>query len=317
VSASTNNAAQTNLIQQLTNITSLGSNVTVMGNTNKSSRTNYAWIQALPSTGEDSADPDFPKVIVLWLLTACCYGVQVLWRSIERSREFAVREGQLRSAGRISAEFAHQIKNPLAIINNAVYSLQRAVNEGRSDISKQLEIIREEVERSDRIITQIMGYAQLADGHVERLDLVDEVNAAIDQTFPAAVETGVSVERRYAPHLPPLLMQRQHLSQILVNLLQNAREALNGKGKVVVTAISRSDESVEITVRDNGPGISPDKIEKVFEQYYSTKEKGTGLGLAIVKHNVELYAGRVRAESELGKGARFILTFPAKTVMTV
>ncbi len=186
VSASTNNAAQTNLIQQLTNITSLGSNVTVMGNTNKSSRTNYAWIQALPSTGEDSADPDFPKVIVLWLLTACCYGVQVLWRSIERSREFAVREGQLRSAGRISAEFAHQIKNPLAIINNAVYSLQRAVNEGRSDISKQLEIIREEVERSDRIITQIMGYAQLADGHVERLDLVDEVNAAIDQTFPAA-----------------------------------------------------------------------------------------------------------------------------------
>ncbi len=93
-------------------------------------------------------------------------------------------------------------------------------------------------------------------------------------------------------------MQRQHLSQILVNLLQNAREALNGKGKVVVTAISRSDESVEITVRDNGPGISPDKIEKVFEQYYSTKEIGTGLGLAIVrKHNVEVITpARVRAE---------------------
>jgi signal transduction histidine kinase len=72
---------------------------------------------------------------------------------------------------------------------------------------------------------------------------------------------------------------------------------------------------VEIIISDNGPGIAPEKIERVFEQYYSTKEKGTGLGLAIVKHNVELYAGKVRAESELGKGARFILTFPAKTVM--
>jgi signal transduction histidine kinase len=316
VSTNTNGLAQTNLIQQLTNITAAASNITAMGNTNRSIRTNRAWNPSY-APEQASADPDFPRVIVLWLLTACCYGVQVLRRIIEQSLEFAVREAQLRSAGRISAEFAHQIKNPLAIINNAVYSLQRAVKEGRTDISKQLEIIREEVERSDRIITQIMGYAQLADGHVEKLDLVDEVNAAIDQTFPFATEIGISVERRYAPYLPPLLMQRQHLSQILVNLLQNAREALNGKGKVVVTVIYRSDESVEITIADGGPGIAPDKIEKVFEQYYSTKEKGTGLGLAIVKHNVELYAGKVRAESELGKGARFILTFPAKTVMTV
>jgi signal transduction histidine kinase len=112
-------------------------------------------------------------------------------------------------------------------------------------------------------------------------------------------------------------MQRQHLSQILINLLQNAREALNGKGKVTVAVIYRSDQSIEIAISDTGPGISPDKVEKVFEQYYSTKEKGTGLGLAIVKHNVELYAGKVRVESELGKGARFILNFPAKTVMTV
>ncbi len=253
--------------------------------------------------------------MMLWLLTACCYGAQILRRAIEESREFAVREGQLLYAGRLSAEFAHQIKNPLAIINNAVFSLQRAVKAGRTDILPQLEIIREEVERSDKIITQIMGYAQLSEGHVEKLDLVDEVNRAVEETFPKAVDTGVRIERRYAPHLPPLLMQQKHLSQILVNILQNAREALNGKGKVMVLVGVRGDESVEIVIADNGPGIAPEKIERVFEQYYSTKEKGTGLGLAIVKHNVELYAGRVRAESELGKGARFILTFPAKTVM--
>jgi signal transduction histidine kinase len=313
VAGATNRLASTAPSNSLTAVISEGAS------TNRSSRTNYAWIQqGIPFKQEDiPSTPDVPKVMLLWLLTACCYGVQALRRTIEESREFAVREGQLRSASRLSAEFAHQIKNPLAIINNAVFSLQRAVKEGRNDISKQLEIIREEVERSDKIITQIMGYAQLSDGHVEKLDLIDEVNHAVEQTFPAAVVTNIQVERRYAPHLPPLLMQRQHLSQILVNVLQNAREALNGNGKVTVAVIARGSESVEITISDDGPGIPPDKVEKVFEQYYSTKEKGTGLGLAIVKHNVELYAGKVRVESELGKGARFILTFPAKTVMNL
>jgi signal transduction histidine kinase len=68
-------------------------------------------------------------------------------------------------------------------------------------------------------------------------------------------------------------------------------------------------------VSDNGPGIAPDSLERVFEAYYTTKEKGTGLGLAIVKHNVELYGGRVLVESVLGKGAKFTLIFPAKTLM--
>jgi len=308
----TNYIQGTNFLDGTTNITRS------LGNTNHTSRTNLANFKNLPTKRDEiDAQPELSKVFMLWLLTACCYGAQVLRRIIEESREFAVREGQLLYAGRLSAEFAHQIKNPLAIINNAVYSLQRAVQAGRTDILPQLEIIREEVERSDKIITQIMGYAQLSEGHVEKLDLVDEVNRAVDETFPSAVETGVRIERRYAPHLPPLLMQRQHLSQILVNILQNAREALGGKGKVTVSVSVRRDESVEIIVADSGPGIPPEKIERIFEQYYSTKEKGTGLGLAIVKHNVELYAGRVRAESELGKGARFILTFPAKTVMKI
>jgi two-component system sensor histidine kinase FlrB len=70
-----------------------------------------------------------------------------------------------------------------------------------------------------------------------------------------------------------------------------------------------------VSIRDDGPGIPPDKQEKIFEAYYTTKAKGTGLGLATVKHNVELYGGAVRLESGLGKGARFTLVFPAKALM--
>ena len=101
-----------------------------------------------------------------------------------------------------------------------------------------------------------------------------------------------------------------------MNLLQNAREALGEKGgNVFVSARCHSDYSVEVAIRDDGPGIPAEKQEKIFEAYYTTKEKGTGLGLATVKHNVELYGGSVRVESALGKGARFVLVFPAKALI--
>ena len=264
-------------------------------------------------------EANFLKVSVLLLLTVCCYGVQVLAerqrKAFEEEREFAVREAQLHSAGRLAAEFTHQIKNPLAIINNAAFSMQRALAMGRTDVMRQVEIIQEEVEHSDRIVTQIMGYAQLTEGRVEKLNVAEELDRAIDQVFPAGAGYGVSVERDYVRTFPPLLMQRRHFSDAIVNLLQNAREALGGKGSVSVSAVCRPDSSIEVSIRDSGPGIAPEKQERIFEAYYSTKEKGTGLGLSIVKHNVELYSGTVEVQSELGKGARFVLTFPAKTVM--
>jgi signal transduction histidine kinase len=113
-----------------------------------------------------------------------------------------------------------------------------------------------------------------------------------------------------------MFMQRRHLLDTFVNLLQNAREALGVKGgNIFIRAQCRADYSIEVSLRDDGPGIPPDKQEKIFEAYYTTKEKGTGLGLATVKHNVQLYGGAVRVESALGKGARFILVFPARALM--
>jgi signal transduction histidine kinase len=259
------------------------------------------------------------RVAVLVLFTFCCYGLQVLvaaqQRAEEEQKEFLVRTEQLRGAGRLAAEFAHQIKNPLAIINNAVFSLQRGLKNGRPETVQPLQIIQEEVARADQIITQIMGYAQLSEGRVEKLDARQELDRAVEQVFPSGIPTGIQLHRDYAADFPPLLMQRRHLAECLVNLLQNAREVLGGHGHVFLTASVHRDYAVEITVRDDGPGIAPDKLERIFEAYYTTKDRGTGLGLAIVKHNVELYAGSVRVESVLGRGAKFSLLFPAKTLI--
>jgi signal transduction histidine kinase len=258
------------------------------------------------------------RVLLLLLLTIICYGLQVLWdRKRQRevdAHEFALKQDQLHAAGRLAAEIAHQLKNPLGIINNAAYTLQKTVKEGKT-ITQQIGIIREEVARSDRIITELMGYAQLAEGKVERLDAVEVAESAIHQAFPPGAGYNITVQRDFGPSLPMLLGQRGHFTEIVNNLLVNAREAMNGIGTVTLSIRTGADYSIVIGVRDNGPGIPPERLNQIWEPYYTTKSQGTGLGLAIVKHNAELYGGRVRVESELGKGASFMVTLPARTVM--
>ena len=269
-----------------------------------------------PRLGESLTEAIVIRVIVLMLGGVWLFGVQVLFEkqklAEEEAREFATRENQLRSAGRLAAEFAHQIKNPLAIVNNAAFSLERGLKAGKGDPHQHIRIIQEEVSRADRIITQVMGYAELTEGRVEKLDLPTKIEQAIKEVFPPGLATGIKVKLDLHGPFPPMLMQRRHLSEILLNLLLNAREALNNQGKITIAARTRPDLAVEIIVTDNGPGIPSDKLARIFEAYFTTKERGTGLGLSIVKNNAELYGGTARAESELGKGARFILVFPAK-----
>jgi signal transduction histidine kinase len=271
-----------------------------------------------PGGLENPTEPVLLRVSLLLLMTACCYGVEVLFdkqrRVEEETREAAQRQQQLQSAGRLAAEIAHQLKNPLGIINNAAFTLQRTLKDGKT-VTQQIQIIREEVERSDRIITELMGYARLVEGRVERVDVVEELEAALRQVFPVGSSFEVRLERDYAPALPPLMMQRSHLALVFVNLLQNAREAMNGRGTIRVTAHPGDQFSVVVTIADTGPGIPEEKREKIFQAHYSTKEKGSGLGLAIVRNNTELYGGKVSVESELGKGTRFTLEFPARTLV--
>lgn len=268
---------------------------------------------------ENPAEPFLLRLIVLWLMTLCCYGVQVLFekkvKADEEAQEFNARQEHLSSSGRLAAQIAHQLKNPLGIINNAAYSLQRAVQEGKNSSLQQIQIIREEVERSDRIITKLMGYAQLAEGKVEKLKITEEMDRAIAEVFPLGASYEVEIEKDYSLYHPVLLMQRSHLSEILVNILQNAREATNGRGRINIVTRPGPENSVDVIISDDGPGIQSDKLDKVFQPYFSTKAKGTGLGLSIVKHNTEIYSGTVRVESELGKGTRFILRFPTRTYM--
>jgi len=254
------------------------------------------------------------RTVLLLLVGACGFGVQLLRERQRRAeveaREFSLRESQLRSAGRLAAEIAHQLKNPLAVVSNTTFSLQRTLEPVAPQVTRFTRIIREEIERADRILTQVMGYARLSEGSLERLDVASVAEAAIGEVFPGETGSDVTLRRSFQSNLPRLTMHREHLREIMVNLLTNAREACPADALIQVGARSPNHGWVEVFVQDNGCGIPQDQHRRVFEAYYTTKTRGTGLGLAIVKNNAELYGGTVRVESELGKGSRFSLSFP-------
>ena len=268
--------------------------------------------------GNITGEPVVLRALLLMLMTACGYGLQVLidkQRRVEAEEdEFDRRQSQLQASGRLAAEIAHQVKNPLGIINNAAFALGQAM-EGDEPAKRQLGLIREEVNKADQIITKLMGYAQLVEGRLAKLNVNETIDAAIMQVFPKGSRFGTRIRREYGVALPPLLAQPEHISEVFVNVIQNAREVLCDSGEIRITTSYEGDYSLRVIIEDNGPGIPLKMLESVFEPYLTTKEKGTGLGLAIVRHNTELYGGTVKIESELGKYTRFNLVFPGRTAI--
>jgi signal transduction histidine kinase len=268
--------------------------------------------------GDIAGEPVMLRALLLMLMTACGYGLQVL---IDKQRrmdaeedEFDRRQSQLQASGRLAAEIAHQVKNPLSIINNAAFALDQTTD-GNELVKRQLGLIREEVNKADQIITKLMGYAQLVEGRLAKLDVNETLDAAIMQVFPKGSRFATRVRREYGIALPPLLAQPEHISEVFVNVIQNAREELADSGEIQITTSYEGDYNFRVIIEDNGSGIPSEMLESVFEPYHTTKEKGTGLGLAIVRHNTELYGGTVEIESELGKYTRFNLLFPGRAAI--
>lgn len=264
---------------------------------------------------ENPTEPVFLRTVLLILFAACFYGLQLLLLRTKMSeherRQFESRSEQLKSASRIAAEIAHQVKNQLAVIKSSVYVLERLLKEPSAQIQQQIDLIRAGVDKVDNIIVEILGYGKLAEGRVEKLDVVETLESSIEQVFPKGSHHEIQIIKKYDVSEPFVMMQRYHLQAIFINLLQNAREALQDKGKIEIRVRRNENDDIVVSIKDNGPGIPEDKKQRIFEPYFTTKRSGTGLGLAIVKQNLDIYGGTIRVESAPGEGAEFIITLPA------
>jgi signal transduction histidine kinase len=234
--------------------------------------------------------------------------------SLREAQDRLVRSEQLASVGRLAAGIAHEVGNPIA----AIMGMQDLLLEGGLEEAEQHDFLvrmRKEIERINKIVRDLLDFARPTAKSVTvpsepanvEVAIYDTVSLVTPQKSVRDVELAVDVH----PDLPPVLLQREHLVQVLLNLLLNAADVCGPGGKVLLRAEAAGD-FVKISVEDNGPGVSPEIRARLFEPFATTKEvgKGTGLGLAVCRGLVEAAGGTIALDATHTPGARFVVLLP-------
>jgi len=228
--------------------------------------------------------------------------------SIARFQREVSQKERLSSLGRLSTVIAHEVRNPLMIIKAALHSLRQpdasseAVREAAADIDG-------EVGRLNRLVNEVLDFARPIQFELSPVSL----NTLCRESATAANASGPGVEIacEFDPALGALITDPERLRIALINLLVNARHAVNGNGAGVRLTTTATGNRVRITVADGGPGIGGGDLGHIFDPYFTTKRGGTGLGLPIAKNIVEGLGGTIAVASAPGAGTRFVIEFPS------
>jgi len=246
--------------------------------------------------------------------------VSALVRAFNRmTSELKDSKQKLRAAERIAAwqeiarRIAHEIKNPLFPIQTSIETLRKVYLKKHPDFdeifNESTSTILEEVTRLKNIVSEFSQFARLPKPRLAPCDLAE----LMPHVLSLYADGAVALESLLPPGLPPVLADREQLTQVLVNLVKNAREALSGRPEPRVRIeASSADGFLQILVVDNGPGFGEDVAGQIFTPYFTTKGQagGTGLGLAIVQRIVAEHGGHVEARSAPGEGATFVVHLP-------
>ena len=229
--------------------------------------------------------------------------VRRLQKEVERSRRLA-------SVGSLAAGVAHEIRNPLSSIKGfATYFRERYKD--RPGDHETAEVMISEVERMDRVISQLLEFARPSGLNVRPSDVGELIRRSLRLIEGDAKDKGVEVRTEIDPALPPLPMDADRINQALLNLYINAIQAMTGGGVLTIKAVLNGNaESLKIKISDTGHGIDAYDKDHIFDPYYTTKSTGTGLGLAIVHKIVESHGGAIDVESEPGRGTTMTLILP-------
>jgi signal transduction histidine kinase len=220
-----------------------------------------------------------------------------------------VQRERLAALGELAAVVAHEVRNPLGAMFNALSGLRRMLGDS-GEVGVLLSILGEESDRINRIIGDLLDFARPPDLAVGRGSLTSAVQEAMSSTLGVP---GIEVQCRIEPGLDQLRMDPRQIRQALLNLFHNAVQAMPSGGHVHIWVhrVERNRApSVAIDVADSGPGVAPALIERIFEPFYTTKASGTGLGLAVVRRIADGHGGSVEVRNGDPRGAVFTLLLP-------
>ncbi|MBI4775495.1 MAG: PAS domain S-box protein [Deltaproteobacteria bacterium] len=222
-------------------------------------------------------------------------------------QEQLLKNERLAALGQVVAEITHEIKNPLISIGGFAQQLARKATDDAS--AKKLEIICRETSRLEKLLAELRELYHPGAQDFRPVDIRQLLADVIHLSNPGCSEKRVTIE--YETGEEPVLVQgdKDKLTQVFLNLIQNSSEAMTHGGKITVQSRS-TDDSVVITVSDEGPGVSEELLDKLFSPFVTTKKHGSGLGLAISKRIVEDHHGKILAKSAEGKGTQMIITLP-------
>ena len=233
---------------------------------------------------------------------------------------------KLAALGRLMAGVAHEVKNPLnamtihlELLKGKLEAVAEPVGTGArgshlipraSNVDKHVEVISTEIQRLDQVLNGFLKFARPDELKLQPIRLPAVISDIITSVTPEADRARVTVKHDCPVDLPAINADPGMLRQALLNLALNACQAMPGGGTLRIACRTASRGRVEIDVEDTGVGIAPENLQKIFDLYFTTKEKGSGIGLSMVYRIVQLHDGEVEVQSTPGRGTRFRLVFP-------
>ncbi len=223
-------------------------------------------------------------------------------RELKEAQEKIVRSEKLAIVGQLASSVAHELRNPLGVMKNAVYYMNMLEPcKENSDIKENLQLFSSEIENSDKIISDLLEFSRIKHPDLKLHQINSIVNEAIARL---KLPPDISVTTELDEKLPLIPVDALQMQQVFFNLAVNAVQSIEGKGSVIIRSKAK-DGRVEISFADTGAGISKEHLPKIFEPLFSTKAKGTGLGLPVVASIIEGHRGNIEVTSEQGKGSTF------------
>ncbi|OHE87883.1 MAG: hypothetical protein A3G75_08855 [Verrucomicrobia bacterium RIFCSPLOWO2_12_FULL_64_8] len=224
-----------------------------------------------------------------------------------------IQSEKLSAVGQFVAGVAHELNNPLTTLIG-FSELLKQMDLGAKE-RHHVEYIANSADRCHKIVRSLLGFARQHEPERKPVKLSEIVDAVIEFLAYDLRTSNISVQKDYAPDVPRILGDAHQLQQVVLNIVSNARQALEpfrGDGKITF-ATSSAGPTVRLSIKDNGPGVPPEYLSRIFDPFFTTKPqgKGTGLGLSLCYGIIQEHGGNITAESRLGAGAEFIIDLPA------
>lgn len=239
-----------------------------------------------------------------------CQGVLHDLTAQIREERATVMSEKMEATGRLMRMLAHEVRNPLTNIGLA---LEGFIGELPSDHDLQdyLDIIKRNAQRIDTLITQLLNSSKPTELHLEPLSLKEILEETLSETGDRLALKKIEVIKQFSAENDRIMLDREKIKIAFTNIIVNASEAMQeGSGKLEIST-ERALHKIVLSIRDNGNGISPEHLNKIFEPYFSSKPGGMGLGLASTLNIIQSHGGSIHVESQEGTGTTFFMTFNA------